>query len=154
VYRGSRAVRRANLRLRLSFLANFVRTKNGQISLKLPLKRTKNEARFLNVKVSYCPRPPVRTTPSPSSRAHFILSCTAPSQIAFYSFMYGRQPDCAPAVRCGSLLPRLGATGAEGCIATGRNSRAFYGQARQRNSQEWLYSVAEEAGEVDSLLAG
>jgi hypothetical protein len=28
------------------------------------------------------------------------------------------------------------------------------GQARQRNSQKWLDSVLEEAGEADSLLAG
>jgi hypothetical protein len=27
------------------------------------------------------------------------------------------------------------------------------GQARQRNSQQWLDSEAEEAGEADSLLA-
>jgi hypothetical protein len=58
VYRGSRAIRRAIFELRLSFLANYIHTKL-KFLLKLLLKGTKNEAQFLNVAISYCPRPPV-----------------------------------------------------------------------------------------------
>jgi hypothetical protein len=64
-YRGSRAMRRANLGLRLSFLANYIQTLVFLL-LKLGLKGTQNEAQFLKVKdkVSYCPRPPVHVESS------------------------------------------------------------------------------------------
>jgi hypothetical protein len=40
-------------------------TKNGYFLLKLLLKGTKNEAQFLKITVSYCPRPPVEDTCTP-----------------------------------------------------------------------------------------
>jgi hypothetical protein len=58
-YMGSRAIRRAIFELRLSFLANYIQAMLTFFLLKLLLKSTKNEAPFLKVAVSYCPRHPV-----------------------------------------------------------------------------------------------
>jgi hypothetical protein len=51
-------MRWANFGLRLSFLANY-KQKMVKKLLKLLLKGTKNEAQFLKVAGSYCPRSPV-----------------------------------------------------------------------------------------------
>jgi hypothetical protein len=50
--------KKGELEVETQFLSKL-HTNNGKILLKLQLKGAKNEAEFLKVTVSYCPRPPV-----------------------------------------------------------------------------------------------
>jgi hypothetical protein len=52
------AIRRANLEVRPSFLANYIPT-IVKVRSKILLRGTKNQAQLLKVTASYCPRSPV-----------------------------------------------------------------------------------------------
>jgi hypothetical protein len=57
---GVAGIKKGEFEVEAQFLSKL-NTNNSSLLLKFLLKGTKNEAQFLKVTVSYCPRPPVGT---------------------------------------------------------------------------------------------